>query len=34
MVPVLKKQCGGVCVAARFRGIALTSVVCEFFVTF
>ena len=31
VVPVPKKQCGGVCVADRFRGIALTSVVCKVF---
>ena len=31
MIPVPKKQQGGVCVADRFRGIALTSVVCKIF---
>ena len=31
MVLVPKKQQGGVCVADRFRGIALTSVVCKIF---
>ena len=34
MVPVPKKQCGGMCVVDTFRGIALTSVVCKVFVTF
>ena len=31
VVPVPKKQQGGVCVADRFRGIVLTSVVCKIF---
>ena len=31
MVPVPKTQQGGVCVADRLRGIALTSVVCKIF---
>ena len=30
-ISVPKKQCGGVCVADGFRGIALTSVVCKVF---
>ena len=31
VVPVPKNQQGGVCVADRFRGIALTSVVCKIY---
>ena len=31
VIPVPKKQCDCVCVADRFRAIALTSVVCKVF---